>query len=127
MKEKLISLLSKSYSPYSNYPVAAILITKDLKEFSGVNVENASYGATICAERNAIFSAVTAGYKKNDFKELYVMVKGEIATPCSICRQVMTEFFEDDMNIICMNELGSERIYKVSDLIPSPFNEDSLK
>ena len=65
MKEKLIKLLDNSYSPYSNYKVASIVINKDNKEYSGVNVENISYGATICAERNAITSAITDGYKKD--------------------------------------------------------------
>ncbi len=73
MKEKLIKLLSNSYSPYSKFRVASIAVMKDGKEFCGVNVENASYGASICAERNAINSAIAAGYKKYDFESLYVM------------------------------------------------------
>ena len=73
MKEKLINLLNNSYSPYSKFQVAAIVVMKDGKEFSGVNVENTSFGATICAERSAIVSAISNGYKKGDFKELYVM------------------------------------------------------
>ena len=70
MREKLTELLKNSYSPYSKFPVAAIVVMKDGREFSGVNVENASYGATICAERSAIVSAISHGYKKGDFKEL---------------------------------------------------------
>ena len=66
MKEKLLELHKSSYAPYSNYQVAAIAVMEDGREFSGVNVENASYGATICAERSAIVSAVTAGYKVED-------------------------------------------------------------
>ena len=68
MKEKLIKLLDNSHSPYSKYRVSAIVTMKDGKEFSGVNVENASFGATICAERNAILNAITNGYGKGDFK-----------------------------------------------------------
>ena len=73
MKEKLLNLLNNSYSPYSNFKVACIVVTKDNKEFIGVNVENSSYGATICAERSAILSAISNGYKKHDFEKLYVM------------------------------------------------------
>ena len=68
MKEKLIKLFENSYSPYSKFRVASIVVMKDGKEFSGVNVENASYGAAICAERSAIVNAISAGYKRYDFK-----------------------------------------------------------
>ena len=79
MIDKLIELHKNSYSPYSNYKVSAIAVMKDGKEFNGVNVENASFGASICAERSAILSAISNGYKKGEFKELYVMVSsGEI-------------------------------------------------
>lgn len=73
MKEELIKLLDNSYSPYSKYAVSSIVVMKDGKTFRGVNVENASYGATVCAERIAIFNAISAGYKRYDFKEIYVM------------------------------------------------------
>ena len=68
MQERLKELLKNSYSPYSNFKVAAIVVMKDGKEFNGVNVENASYGAAICAERSAIVSAISAGYRNGDFK-----------------------------------------------------------
>ena len=91
MREKLEKLLKNSYSPYSHFPVAAIAVMKDGKEFYGVNVENASYGATICAERSAIVSAISKGYQKGDFKELYIMVDSDkVSTCCFLCRQVIT-------------------------------------
>lgn len=128
MKEKLLKLLENSYSPYSKFRVAAILVTKDGNEFSGVNVENASYGASICAERSAIVSAISNGYKKNDFEKLYVMCDNEkIGMCCMICRQVISEFFENDKEIIAMNPKGETKILKVSELCPYPFNEDDLK
>ncbi len=128
MKEKLIKLLDNSYSPYSHFRVAAILVCKDKKEFNGVNVENASYGATICAERSAILSAVSAGYRKGDFEELYVMCDNDkIGMPCFICRQVFTEFFEKDMKVICMNPKGETIIKTVSELCPYPFDSEDLK
>ena len=73
MQEKLIKLLNNSYSPYSKFRVASIVVMKDGTEFSGVNVENASYGASICAERSAILSAISNGYKRYDFEKLYVL------------------------------------------------------
>ena len=94
MKEKLIKLLENSYSPYSNFRVASIVVMKDGREFNGVNVENASYGATICAERSAILSAISNGYKKGDFKSLYVMCDSDKIGMCcssSLCMAVLPE------------------------------------
>ena len=128
MKDKLLKLLENSYSPYSKFRVAAILVTKDGKEFNGVNVENASYGASICAERSAIVSAISDGYKKNDFEKLNVMCDNEkIGMCCMICRQVISEFFESDKEVIAMNPQGEQKVLKVSELCPYPFNEDDLK
>ena len=127
MKEKLLRLHKNSYSPYSNFAVSAVLVMKDGKEFSGVNVENASYGAGICAERSAIVSAVSAGYKKGDFKELHVMVSsGRIGTPCFICRQVISEFFEKDALIYCWSIDGDVESRTVSDMCPYPFDSEDL-
>lgn len=128
MKEKLINLLNNSYSPYSKFRVASIVQMKDGKCFSGVNVENASFGATICAERNAIFNAISNGYKKYDFEKLYVMCDNEkIGMSCMLCRQVISEFFEKDKEVICMNPNGESIINTVEELCPYPFNEDDLK
>ena len=127
MREKLIKLLDNSYSPYSNFKVAAICKMKDGKEFNGVNVENASYGASVCAERSAILSAISNGYKKYDFDSLYIMVSGsKLSTCCFLCRQVISEMFEKDKRIVLMNKT-EEKEYMVSELCPSPFNEDDLK
>lgn len=128
MKEKLVNLLNNSYSPYSKFRVAAIVVTKDGKEFGGVNVENASYGATICAERIAILSAISSGYKKYDFEKLYVMCDNDkIGMCCNLCRQVISEFFENDKEIIAYNPKGEFISHTVSELCPFPFNEDDLK
>ena len=127
MREKLTELLKNSYSPYSKFPVAAIVVMKDGREFSGVNVENASYGATICAERSAIVSAISHGYKKGDFKELYIMVNTEkVSTCCFLCRQVMTELFDKDVKITCMSQT-EEKVFTVNDFCPYPFDEADLK
>lgn len=127
MKEKLKKLLNNAYVPYSKFRVAAILVTKDGKEFSGVNVENASYGVTNCAERSAIYGAISAGYKKYDFEKLYVMCDAKlIGTPCFICRQVISELIEPDKEVICINPEGEQKVFKVKELCPYPFDEVSL-
>ena len=128
MKDKLLELHKNSYAPYSNFFVSAIIVMKDGREFNGVNVENASYGATICAERSAIVSAVSAGYKKGDFKELNVMVSsGEIGMPCFICRQVISEFFDKTAIVRCFATTGEYREYTVEEICPNPFGSDDLK
>lgn len=127
MKDELLKLLDKAYAPYSNFKVAAIIETKDGKFIPGVNVENASYGATICAERNAITTAVSMGYKPGDFKKLYVMVSGEkLSMPCFMCRQVIVEFFDKDCEIIEMGKNGEEEKHTVSELCPYPFDKSDL-
>ncbi|MDD2518866.1 MAG: cytidine deaminase [Bacilli bacterium] len=127
MKEKLTKLLENAYAPYSNYQVAAAVVTNDGREFVGVNVENASYGGTICAERNAINSAIAAGYTKGDFKELYVMVASDkLAFPCNICRQVIVEFFDMDNKLILMTKNDTKN-YLMKDIIVHPFSVEDLK
>jgi len=127
MKEKLLNLLENSYSPYSKFRVAAIVVMKDGTEFSGVNVENASYGVCNCAERSAIYSAISNGYKRYDFKELYVMCDtAKLGTPCFICRQVISELFESDKKVTCITNEGVEKVFTVEELCPYPFDDNSL-
>ena len=129
MIEELLELGKNSYSPYSHYRVAAIAIMKDGKKFNGVNVENASYGACVCAERIAIFNAITAGYKKGDFKELHIMCldSKQISTSCFACRQVISELFDKKAQVICYSNKGETKIFTVEELCPYPFDEDDLK
>lgn len=127
MREQLINLLDKSYAPYSNFHVACIIETKDGKFVPGVNVENSSYGATICAERNAITTAVTMGYRQGDFKRIYIMVSGKkMSMPCFVCRQVIVEFFDKDSEIILMDKEGKTQKYLVSECCPYPFDATDL-
>ena len=123
---KLERLINNAYAPYSNYRVAAKVVMRDGKEYFGVNVENASYGATICAERNAINSAITVGYKKGDFISLSVMVEGiDFTFPCFICRQTIVEFFEPSCDLILILN-GVEKHYKMRDIIVHPFIKKDL-
>lgn len=127
MKEKLLKLLDNAYCPYSNFRVAAIVVMKDGTEISGVNVENASYGAAICAERNAITTAVAMGYKKSDFDKLYVMTSGErISSCCFVCRQVIVEFFDKKSLVTLMDMKGNEKVLTVEELCPYPFDSEDL-
>ena len=127
MKEKLLNLHKNSYSPYYKFPVSCIVVTKDGNEFCGVNVENAN-GTSICAERNAIASAVANGYTKGDFKEINIMVSSnKIGTPCFACRQVIIEFFNKEDIVRCYNVEGEYKEYTVNELCPYPFDEEDLK
>lgn len=127
MKDKLLHLLEHSYSPYYNFPVSAIVIMKDGKEFNGVNVENAN-GTSICAERNAIAAAIASGYKKGDFSKIYIMLSsGELGTPCFACRQVLVEFMEKDDKVISVNKDGKEKEFSLEELCPYPFDSEDLK
>ena len=127
MREELIKLLDKAYAPYSKFKVAAIIETADGKFIPGVNVENDSYGAAICAERNAVTTAVAMGYRKGDFKKIYIMVSGDkLSMPCFICRQVIVEFFDKDSEIVLISKNGEEERHTVSELCPYPFDETDL-
>ncbi|MGL4950358.1 MAG: cytidine deaminase [Mycoplasma sp.] len=113
-----------SYAPYSNYPVACILIDDSNKQYYGVNVENVSYGLTICAERNAITTACTNGSYK--FKEIHIICgkdSKDFGVPCGACRQVITEFMDDESKVIIWNNIGQTKEYKVSDLMPNSFRK----
>lgn len=128
MKDKLLNLLNNSYSPYSKFRVASIVVMKDGTEFCGVNVENASYGASICAERSAILSAISSGYKRYDFEKLYVMCDNDkIGMSCFQCRMVISEMFESDKEIIAMNPKGEMESHTVAELCPYPFSDEDLK
>ncbi len=83
-----------AYSPYSGFKVGAAILTKDGKIIEGCNVENAAYGSTMCAERAAIFKAVSMGYKPGDFQAISIASGGENFSPCGSCRQVINEFGE---------------------------------
>ena len=127
MKEQLINLLDKSYAPYSEFHVSCIIEMKDGKFIPGVNVENSSYGVSLCAERNAITTAITMGYKKGDFKRIYIMVSGKkMSMPCFVCRQVIVEFFDRESEIILMDRAGNTKKYLVSECCPYPFDATDL-
>jgi cytidine deaminase len=108
-----------SYSPYSGFRVGAALLTADGRVFTGTNVENASFGLSICAERAAVFKAVTAGVR--DFSAIAIYADGEQPTPpCGACRQVLLEF-APQLTVLMCGENGAVEEYLASDLLARPF------
>lgn len=102
--ERAFSAMDNAYAPYSNYHVGACVKTKDGKYFIGANVENASYGLTNCAERNAIFQVYSQGYRKEDVEAIAIVSSGKtLATPCGACRQVLVELLNRDTPIVLSN------------------------
>lgn len=127
MKDKLLKLHQNSYVPISHFPVSACVVTRDGREFFGVNVEDASTRAGTCAERSAIFHAITDGVKKEDFLELHVMVSnGKVGMPCFVCRQMISEMFRRDARVYCYSTDGDMIVHTVEELCPYPFGEDDL-
>lgn len=124
--EKLISLAlmarENAYAPYSNFKVGACLITEGGQAYLGCNIENSSYSHTICAERNAIFKAVSEGHKK--FSAIAIVGgKGdclEITYPCGACRQVLSEFVDDDFIVVLYDGENTEELTFAS-LFPNGF------
>lgn len=122
--DEAVKASSKSYSKYSGFHVGAALITEDGKIFTGCNIENASYSMTICAERTAIFKAVSEGYTR--FTAIAVAGSSDDdfsvpCTPCGACLQVMSEFCGDEFVIVL-----SDGSHKLSDFLPKRFTEDNL-
>ena len=116
---------SKAYCPYSNFHVGAALLTNVGEVYTGVNVENSSYGLTICAERTAVFKAVADGAK--NFKAIAIASDAEdFITPCGACRQVLMEICGKDLEVILSNGSNEIRILKLDELLPLSFNKDIL-
>lgn len=115
-----IETSKKAYVPYSHFPIGAVLVAKNGQIFTGVNIENASFGLTNCGERTAIFKAVSEGI--TDFKEL--IVYGETKhpiSPCGACRQVMAEFFSKDLKVTLVAKDRSTVVMTVKELLPYSF------
>ncbi|MDO4799707.1 MAG: cytidine deaminase [Bacillota bacterium] len=113
-----------AYVPYSDYPVGAAILTTDGRVFTGCNVENSSYGATICAERVAATKAVSEGSAK--FRAIAVVSKSKQFTPpCGVCRQFLSEFSED-LEFVFDDE-GEILLYHMNDLLPYSFGKGHLE
>ena len=125
--DQLIALANEargaSYAPYSNYPVGAAVQSESGEVFTGCNVENASYGLTICAERVAVFNAVAAGHRRLVAAAIVTPSKG---APCGACRQVLAEF-GPDMIVHIASPDGDRRSRTMSQLLPESFGPADLK
>lgn len=117
-----VEVSKNAYVPYSHFPIGAVLVAKDGQVFTGVNIENASFGLTNCGERTAIFKAVSEGVK--DFSELIVYGETEKpVSPCGACRQVMAEFFEQDLKVTLVAKDKSTVEMTVGELLPYSFTD----
>ena len=113
-----------AYVPYSKFPVGAALECSDGTIFTGCNVENAAYGATICAERTAMVKAVSEGHR--DFDTIVIAGRSEdYCVPCGTCRQVMMEF-APDLTVICLNGKGESKRFALKELLPYGFDQSWL-
>ena len=129
-KEEVLKLsfkaMGNAYAPYSNYHVGACVVTKDGSTFLGANIENASFGATNCGERSAIFAAYSNGYRKEDIEAIAIVTDGHrIGAPCGICRQVLSELLMDQTPIYLSN--GVDTVEKtIDDLLPMRFTQEDV-
>lgn len=129
MQQGLLELAAQArefaYAPYSHYKVGAAVVGKSGKIYTGCNVENASYGLTVCAERNAIFKGVSEG--ETEFVALAV-VTTNAGSPCGACRQVAYEFFRPDAPVYLGDEhLGDVRVLAMAELLPDGFTPEKLR
>lgn len=113
----------RAYAPYSHFAVGAALLAESGQVYAGCNVENASYGLSICAERVALFKAVAAGDRR--FKAIAVVTE-TMATPCGSCRQVLAEFGEDELQVIVADLEGQMEVYALGELLPATFTSKHL-
>ena len=124
--ERAFSAMAHAYAPYSKYHVGACIKTKDGNFIPGVNIENASYGLTNCAERSAVFAAYSLGYRKEDIEMIAIVSDGEkLAAPCGACRQVLVELLEEDTPIILSNH-KEEKVTYIKELLPMSFTSEDV-
>jgi cytidine deaminase len=113
----------KAHAPYSRFAVGAALLAKSGRIYTGCNVENASYGLSICAERVAVFKAVSEG--ERDFEAIAIVTEKGVP-PCGACRQVFMEFGED-IQVIVANGAGEYRVVALRELLPEAFTPEHLR
>jgi cytidine deaminase len=116
---------AQAHAPYSNFKVGAALEGADGRVFTGCNVENSSYGLSMCAERVAIFKAISEGLR--EFKRIAVIADTPIPVrPCGACRQVISDLFPKDTEVILANLQGDLEVTTIRELLPAPFDRSFL-
>ena len=115
-----------AHAPYSHFQVGAALLTSDGRVFTGCNVENSTYGLSMCAERVAIFKAVSEGMQEIA-KVVVVTDSEDIAPPCGCCRQMTWEFGSEDTEVVIANLAGAVRSYRIKELLPKAFDARFLE
>ena len=124
LKAVAVAMLDRAYVPCSHFPVGAALECSDGTVFTGCNIENASYTPTICAERTAVSKAVSEGHR--DFVRIVIAGRSkDFCVPCGVCRQVLREF-APELEIICLNGAGEERVFTLPELLPHSFGPEYL-
>lgn len=127
LKAEAMKSRELSYSPYSNFAVGAVLITKDGRLFRGANLENASYPLSICAERTAMFVAKLAGVKPEEVEVIALVADSpSIVSPCGACRQVMAELLLPETPVVLFTVGGLELVTSVKELLPYAFSKENL-
>ena len=127
MLKEAKNVINNAYTPYSNFRVAAVLKLKNGDLLSGINVENASYGLSNCAERSALFSAYSKGIKKADIESIMVYTdKDYFISPCGACRQVLSELMDGNADVIMANSKDEMKVVKNKDLLPLGFSKEDL-
>ncbi|MDD6302794.1 MAG: cytidine deaminase [Bacillales bacterium] len=125
---KAIEAQKLSYSPYSHFAVGAAILLKDGSYILGANIENASYGLSMCAERNAIFQAILKGIKKEDMVAIAITADAnDLPYPCGACRQVLSELFPLDAPVIVATNNGKKLKSSLKELLPCIFTSESME
>ena len=128
LKKKAVEAMKKSYSPYSKKTVGAAIRLKNGKVFTGCNIENSSYGGTVCAERVAVWNAVSQLGGQIQITDVYVATEASPPwSPCGLCRQVINEFVAKECNIVLVNPKGEVKYFTHRELLPSAFDRATLE
>ena len=127
LAEKAVEMMNFSYAPYSHFHVGAALLAKNGTVFTGCNVENAAYGPSNCAERTAVFKAVSEGV--HEFEAIAIAggadgIVKDFCSPCGVCRQVLAEFCSKDFKVIMINDKGELKTMTLGELLPESFSLD---
>ena len=128
--QQLQRLLDRAYAPYSKFHVASLVVDGEGRVYEGVNVESASYGLTLCAERSAIFGAIARGMRPGAVREVHILARDSsgrctAVMPCGACRQVIYEQSEGRAEVVVHHDQTRAQRYRIADLLPGAFSLDA--